>query len=81
MIGLYIALGVLGFILLFIILAVITMYRLIFFSPRKGQISDSTLVGSKTFNNYSKENVFLYIDMNMRIFILCAVMYRMRRTN
>ena len=64
MIGLYIALGVLGFILLFIILAVITMYRLIFFSPRKGQINDSTLVNSKNFNNYSeqmKTNILSFI--------------------
>lgn len=64
MIGLYIALGVIGFVILFIILAVITMYRLIFFSPRKGQISDSTLVGSKNFQHYEemmKENILSFM--------------------
>ena len=64
MLGLYIALGILGFILLFIILAVITMYRLIFFSPRKGQINDFTLVDSKNFKNYQedmKENILSFM--------------------
>ena len=64
MLGLYIALGILGFVLLFVILAVITMYRLIFFSPRKGQINDSTLVDSKNFKNYQedmKENILSFM--------------------
>lgn len=41
------------------------MYRLIFFSPRKGQINDSTLVGSKNFNNYSeqmKDNILSFMN-------------------
>ena len=60
MIGLYIALGIIGFIVLFIIIAVFTMYRLIFFSPRKGQLSDFNLTKSKNFLGYEevmKENI------------------------
>ena len=64
MIGLYIALGIIGFIILFIIFAVITMYRLIFFSPRKGQLSDFNLTKSKNFKGYEemmKENILSFM--------------------
>ena len=64
MIGLYIALGIIGFIIFFVIFAVITMYRLIFFSPRKGQLSDLNLTNSKQFKGYEevmKENILSFM--------------------
>ena len=64
MIGLYIALGIIGFIIFFVIFAVITMYRLIFFSPRKGQLSDLNLTSSKQFKGYEevmKENILSFM--------------------
>lgn len=64
MIGLYIALGIIGFIILFLAFATFTMYRFIFFSPRKGQINDSTLVDSKNFQHYQedmKENILSFM--------------------
>ena len=64
MIGLYIALGIIGFVVLFIIIAVLMMYRLIFFSPRKGQLSDLNLTKSKNFKGYEevmKENILSFM--------------------
>lgn len=64
MLALYIALGIIGFIILFIIIAVFMMYRLIFFSPRKGQLSDLNLTKSKNFKGYEevmKENILSFM--------------------
>lgn len=65
MLALYIALGIIGFIILFIIIAVFMMYRLIFFSPRKGQLSDLNLTKSKNFKGYEevmKENIISFMN-------------------
>lgn len=64
MLALYIALGIIGFIILFIIIAIFMMYRLIFFSPRKGQLSDLNLTKSKNFKGYEevmKENILSFM--------------------
>ena len=64
MLALYIALGIIGFVALFIIVAIFMMYRLIFFSPRKGQLSDLNLTKSKNFKGYEevmKENILSFM--------------------
>ena len=64
MLALYIALGIIGFVVLFIIVAIFMMYRLIFFSPRKGQLSDLNLTKSKNFKGYEevmKENILSFM--------------------
>lgn len=64
MLALYIALGIIGFVVLFIIVAIFMMYRLIFFSPRKGQLSDLNLTKSKNFKGYEevmKENILFFM--------------------
>ena len=65
MLALYIALGIIGFIILFIIIVVFMMYRLIFFSPTKGQLSDFNLTKSKNFLGYEevmKENIISFMN-------------------
>ena len=65
MLVLYIALGIIGGILLFLALATFTMYRFIFFSPKKGQLSDLNLASSKQFRGYEemmKENILSFMD-------------------
>lgn len=64
MLGLYIALGIFAFLVLFVLFVILMMYRLIFFSPTKGQLSDLNLTKSKQFKGYEdkmKENILSFM--------------------
>lgn len=66
MLPLIIILSVVGFLLLVFIIALLLLYRNVFYSPLKGQINDFVLQNSKNFQGYEDELKQLIIELMAR---------------